>query len=689
MSAEVARSEFKTLVRNWGGEAPTAQQPAGEVRPVKLTIGLATYDDFDGAYFTVNAIRLYHREVLADLEIVILDNHPTGASAAELASMAEGREGDANVRYVPYDEVTSTAVRDVLFREARGEVVLVLDSHVLVAVGGIQALLAYYADPAHARDMVQGPLLEPNGQVSVTRMDPGWRDGMYGCWGRDDAADDPSADAFEIELHGLGLFAMRRDAWPGLSPWFRGFGGEEGYIHEKVRRAGGRVVCLPALGWHHRFLRPGGTPYPNRWSDRIHNYVTGWTEVGYDTAGIADHFAELQGEEGSRLVAEARRDVAHPLRCADGLVILSDDSRVAPWARMRSQLANLEAKAIRATVVVEGPDREAATCEALAKALAQARYRGWKRVLVWDEQWPLDLGSAHALAQLSDQHPDQCWVAVGQTGHTGLLPGPVLASTAQTEVAPTIDQWLDQLGATPITLSAPLASEGPPTEFSTSLDQIHILADAVTSEFWPRWHHWFSSRGWASDVRLLRAAERVGTSKGQDLRMAAARLLGKSRPGAPSEDAPSKDAPSEDTSAESGSLLLLDADCLALIGADEVLNRAEAELDGLDWDVLALGGGRQAVTLAPGRTLVGTRSGAHGGGAFVVSGSARGLLADILASDDLDEAPDPIGALLNRAEADLGLRVLSVDPPPFSPADQLRLGHIQSPFRHRYERPTP
>jgi len=64
------------------------------------------------------------------------------------------------------------------------------------------------------------------------------------------------------------MFACRRDAWPGLNPQMRGQGGEEGYVHEKVRRGGGRAVCHPGVQWLHRFARPGGILYPTRWRDR-------------------------------------------------------------------------------------------------------------------------------------------------------------------------------------------------------------------------------------------------------------------------------------------------------------------------------------------------------------------------------------------------------------------------------------
>jgi hypothetical protein len=40
---------------------------------MELTIGMASYDDFEGVYFTVQALRLY--QDLEDTEIVVVDNY--------------------------------------------------------------------------------------------------------------------------------------------------------------------------------------------------------------------------------------------------------------------------------------------------------------------------------------------------------------------------------------------------------------------------------------------------------------------------------------------------------------------------------------------------------------------------------------------------------------------------------------
>ncbi|HEV2310466.1 MAG TPA: hypothetical protein VGU73_08075, partial [Acidimicrobiia bacterium] len=51
--------------------------PADPPHPTRtLCIGMATYDDYDGVYFSVQALRLYHPEVMDRVSILVLDNHP-------------------------------------------------------------------------------------------------------------------------------------------------------------------------------------------------------------------------------------------------------------------------------------------------------------------------------------------------------------------------------------------------------------------------------------------------------------------------------------------------------------------------------------------------------------------------------------------------------------------------------------
>jgi len=127
---------------------------------------------------------------------------------------------------------------------------------------------------------------------------------MYGVWGLDPRGEQKDAEPFEIPMQGLGLFACRKDSWPGFHPEFRGFGGEEGYIHEKFRQQGGRTLCLPFLRWLHRFERPLGARYPLNWEDRIWNYWIGFTELGLDTGEIVDHFNDHLGPKTTAMILE-------------------------------------------------------------------------------------------------------------------------------------------------------------------------------------------------------------------------------------------------------------------------------------------------------------------------------------------------------------------------------------------------
>src|SRR5271155_3218756 len=65
-----------------------------------LTIAMATYDEYDATYFTVQSIRMYHPEVADETEILVLDNHPSGPNAQALKSLDKKVKG---YRYVPYD----------------------------------------------------------------------------------------------------------------------------------------------------------------------------------------------------------------------------------------------------------------------------------------------------------------------------------------------------------------------------------------------------------------------------------------------------------------------------------------------------------------------------------------------------------------------------------------------------------
>jgi glycosyltransferase involved in cell wall biosynthesis len=269
-----------------------------------LTIGVPTYNDFEGIYFTFQALRLY--QDLEDTELLVVDNFGCEHTKHFV-------EDWAKARYVVDTQAVGTAAaKNAVFREARGEAVLCCDSHVLFAPGTIARLRTYHREHPDSPDLLQGPLVNDDLQTIATHFAPEWRGQMWGIWATDPRGLDPDGAPFEIPMQGMGVFSCRRTAWPGFNPRFRGFGGEEGYIHEKFRRSGGRCLCLPWLRWLHRFGRPAGVPYPLAVEDKLRNHVIGHVELGLDLEPLLEHFLESLPEEQVEALARealARRRV--------------------------------------------------------------------------------------------------------------------------------------------------------------------------------------------------------------------------------------------------------------------------------------------------------------------------------------------------------------------------------------------
>ncbi len=327
-----------------------------------ITVGMAHHSDFNGAYFSLTSLRMHQDMTSDELELVVVDNSPQNAHGQELAKFCAKLR---NCKYVPLPNLIGTsAPRNRVFSEASAPIVVCMDCHVLLKPDALISLRGWL-EP-YSRDMVTGPMLAADGSVYGTHWNDQWREQMWGTWGtvwqcgcaEKDALrfsfilmngkiqcvtlvlqlpattcpacgeDLPAlsdwktagetlrkADyfdigkrhtAFEIPGMGLGCFAMRKDAWVGFHPDARGFGGEEMWVHAKVRKAGGRVMCAPWFAWSHRTERVGGVPYPLRRMDRVRNYILEFREMEWDLAPIKDHFvgggfiSEQQWESAER-----------------------------------------------------------------------------------------------------------------------------------------------------------------------------------------------------------------------------------------------------------------------------------------------------------------------------------------------------------------------------------------------------
>jgi hypothetical protein len=254
----------------------------------QLTIGMPFYRDWPGLWATIQSIRLNHWEVADQIEIVVIDNDPSGKpnEAGEHNHSFKARQLCERIgaKYEHFTTVAGTAAaKGRVFDLATAPWVLVMDCHVLLPNGVLWELLNYTRANPDSLDLLQGPCIGDGGVDDIvgTHMREAWGSLMYGQWSVDERV--KQGEPFEIPMHGCGLFACRKSTWPKFHPLLRGFGPEEWHIHQRIRRNGGRALCLPWLKWCHRFGNPDGTKPPGlSHGERLRGHLITWLDTGND-----------------------------------------------------------------------------------------------------------------------------------------------------------------------------------------------------------------------------------------------------------------------------------------------------------------------------------------------------------------------------------------------------------------------
>lgn len=257
---------------------------------------MATHDDYDGLYFTIQSIRMYHPEILNDIEFVIIDNNPDSAHGSSIRNLLNWIKEP--VQYLPFKKHQSSTIKNKVFELADTPYVMCIDCHILLSPGSIKKLIDFFDSKEDYGNLIQGPLIYDDFKSISTHFDlTKWGSHMWGTWATDERGTDENSPPFPIEAQGMGLFACRKDSWLGFNKNFRGFGGEEGYIHEKYRKNGKETLCLPFLRWMHRFERPTVAKYPNNLNERFRNYYIGFTELGLDKTELLKNFPDFSNDE--------------------------------------------------------------------------------------------------------------------------------------------------------------------------------------------------------------------------------------------------------------------------------------------------------------------------------------------------------------------------------------------------------
>ena len=352
---------------------------------MKLTIGMPHYDDYRGVYMTVQSLKLYHD--LTDVEILVVDNSPDKKSAIGCKALLDHFKGDFKTRYIPMPECRGPAhAKNEVMKQAAGEVVMVMDCHVMLGKDAVKRLKEYPID----NSFYTGPLLMDDCRTTCTHFDMMWRGGMWGIWaqawqhpdgtmfsvyhnqdnfleffdltisrkklslnlpiipakgnwqnslllaGCKPIGNNPEDPPFKIPAQGCGLFVVRKDSWLGFNDDFYGFGGEEGYIHAKYASVFRPTICLPFLRWNHFFRKGDAVPYTVNMQDRIRNYAVGFNEVGLSLDPLKREFVpkHMSEEEWVELVKDpvkyARKGLTTP---AQSVASFTNFDELQNWAK--------------------------------------------------------------------------------------------------------------------------------------------------------------------------------------------------------------------------------------------------------------------------------------------------------------------------------------------------------------------
>ena len=153
----------------------------------KLTIGMAHFNDYDGAYFTIQALRMYHSDVIKDIEIVVVDNSPSNSPHSQvLQGLVKGWAaiGSGGSQYISMqDKVGTSSSRNKVFEAATSDYVVCCDCHVLFPPNSITSLMKHYDQYPDTQDLISGPLLYDDLHTVSTHFNDRWRGEMWGIWG--------------------------------------------------------------------------------------------------------------------------------------------------------------------------------------------------------------------------------------------------------------------------------------------------------------------------------------------------------------------------------------------------------------------------------------------------------------------------------------------------------------------------
>ena len=210
---------------------------------IDVTVAIATYDRPAGLAETLRSCLAQTNTLGLDVEILVVDNHPSESGRAVVGSLATGA---APIRYVTDLTRNMSTLRNRAFAEAGGEMVAFIDDDEVAAPDWLDQLVAALRETQ--ADIAVGPRTARFADGAAPAYDPG---GAY--FVRDlklaDRSPIPLTAPSGKPRYGLGtgnsLFHMARCFAKGEAPMRESFGdagGEDAELMARLHRNGHKIV---------------------------------------------------------------------------------------------------------------------------------------------------------------------------------------------------------------------------------------------------------------------------------------------------------------------------------------------------------------------------------------------------------------------------------------------------------------
>lgn len=257
-------------------------------------------DDFEGVYSTIQSIRMYHTDILDDVEFIVIDNSPYSADGIQTKKFMERNLNNVANRYIAYDLRRATCLKQKIYDYAETPYILYIEPRTMFISGVLRKLIDFFDQGKDGGNILHGPLIDADLGSSFTHFVEAeyWEDASCGKFESDPRAADPEADPFEIKNMFLGAFACRKDCWIKIPPAFIGnsMKAEDTYIHAKARQLGKTSLCLPFFRWTYRWNKIYGIRYANSVELLVRNNIVAYEKLGLNTENIKEFVKKIYPE---------------------------------------------------------------------------------------------------------------------------------------------------------------------------------------------------------------------------------------------------------------------------------------------------------------------------------------------------------------------------------------------------------